>query len=73
MFVEDHQGHWDQLVLLMQMAYQTAVHETTGCIPASLLTGRDLKLQIDILYRCSETEHAQYTPSYALKLKKRLE
>ena len=73
MFVEDHQKDWDQLVPLMLMAYRTAVHETTGCTPASLMFGRDLKLPIDILYGRPETEHAQHTTSYALKLQERLE
>ena len=73
MFVEDHQRDWDQLVPLMLMAYRTAVHETTGCTPASLMFGRDLKLPIDILYGRPETEHAQHTTSYALKLQDRLE
>ena len=73
MFVEDHQRDWDQLVPLMLMAYRTAVHETTGCTPASLMFGRDLKLAIDILYGRPETEHAQHTTSYALKLQERLE
>ena len=49
MFVEDHQKDWDQLVPLMQMAYRTAVHETTGCTPASIMFGLDLKLPIDTL------------------------
>ena len=57
----------------MLMAYRTAVHETTGCTPASLMFGRDLKLPIDILYGRPETEHAQNTTSYALKLQERLE
>ena len=48
MFVEGDQRDWDQLVPLMMMAYWTAVHETTGCTPASLMFGRDLKLPIDM-------------------------
>ena len=42
-FVEDH-------LPLLLMAYRTAIHESTGCTPASLMLGRDLRLPIDLLY-----------------------
>jgi len=38
-FVDNHQRDWDQLVPLMIMAYLSAVHESTGCSPASLMFG----------------------------------
>ena len=43
-FVEDHQHDWDSYLHLLLMAYRTAVHESTGCTPASLMLGRDLRL-----------------------------
>ena len=42
-FVEDHQQDWDAHLPMLLMAYRTAVHEATGCTPASLMLGRDLR------------------------------
>ena len=34
---------------LLLMAYKTAIHEITGCTPAQLMMGCDLRLPIDLL------------------------
>ena len=72
-FVNDHQRDWDQLVPLMLMAYRSAVHESTGCSPASLMFGQNWKLPIDLLYGRLEAEPIQSATTYALKLQERLE
>jgi len=72
-FVDDHQRDWDQLVPMMLMAYRSAVHESTGCSPATLMFGRNLKLPIDILYGRPEAEPIQSTTKYAVNLQERLE
>ena len=72
-FVDDHQRDWDQLVPMMLMAYRSAIHESTGCSPATLMFGRNLKLPIDILYGRPEAEPIQSTTKYAVNLQERLE
>ena len=42
--VEDHQQDWDSHLPLLLVAYRTAVHEATGCTPASLMLGRDPRI-----------------------------
>lgn len=48
LFVDNHQKDWDQHVLLLLMAYRSAVHDTTRCTPAKPMLGRDLRLPVDI-------------------------
>ena len=55
------------------MAYRTAVHETTGCTPAQLMMGRDLRLPIDLLIGRPEDEVPQHASTYAEELQERLE
>ena len=72
-FVDDNQCDWDTHIPLLLMAYRTAVHETTGCTPAQLMMGRDLRLPIDLLIGRPEDEVPQHTSTYAEELQERLE
>ena len=54
------------------MAYRTAIHETTGCTPAQLMMGRDLRLPIDLLIGRPEDEVPQHASTYAEELQERL-
>ena len=55
------------------MAYRTAVHETTGCTPAQLMMGHDLRLPIDLLIGRPEEEVRHVHSTYAEDLQARLE
>ena len=71
--VEDHQRDWDSHLPLLLMAYRTAIHETTGCIPASLMLGRDLRLPIDLLFGRPDQEPSSSISAYGDRLEARLE
>ncbi|XP_074029272.1 uncharacterized protein [Leptinotarsa decemlineata] len=49
MFVSENQRDWDKLVPLFLLAYKSSQHDVTGYTPSMLLTGRELKLTIDVL------------------------
>ena len=72
-FVEDHQCDWDPHLPLLLMAYWTAIRESTGCTPASLMLGRDLRLPIDLLYGRPDEEPSRSTSVYSVNLEARLE
>ena len=72
-FVEDHQQDSDSHLPLQLMAYRTAIHESTGCTPASLMLGRDLRLPIDLLYGRPDQEPPRSTSDYSENLEARLE
>ncbi|KAG5891945.1 hypothetical protein JTB14_002221 [Gonioctena quinquepunctata] len=48
--VSDHQRDWDQYLHLFLMAYRSAVHESTGQTPASIIMGRKLRLPCDLKF-----------------------
>ena len=58
---------------LLLMAYRTAIHETTGCTPAQLMMGHDLRLPIDLLVGRPEDEISHHHSTYAEELQTRLE
>ena len=72
-FVDDHQSDWDEYVPLLLMAYRTAVHETTGCTPAMMMFGRDLRLPVDLLFGRPEEEPSTVATDYVDALQGRLE
>ena len=49
-FVHENQWNWDRLLPLLAMAYQSAVHESTGCTPNELMFGRDVRLPVDLMF-----------------------
>ena len=72
-FVDSNQRDWDTHIPLLLMAYRTDVHETTGCTPAQLMMGRDLRLPIDLLIGRPEEEVSHVHSTYAEDLLARLE
>ncbi len=48
--VSDHQKDWDEYIHLFLLAYRSAIHETTGQTPASVIFGRELRLPCDLQY-----------------------
>ncbi|VEN45007.1 unnamed protein product [Callosobruchus maculatus] len=50
--VSDHQRDWDSWLHLFLLAYRSAVHETTGETPASIVFGREHRLPCDLMFSC---------------------
>ena len=73
MFVEEHQRNWDEHLPLLLMSYRTAIHNTTGCTPAKLMLGRNLRVPVDLLYPRPEKETTESLPQYVKSLQDRLE
>ena len=71
-FVDENRD-WDTHIPLLLMAYSTAIHETTGCTPAQLMMGHDLRLSIDVLNGQPEDEISHHHSSYAEELQTCLE
>lgn len=46
--VDWDQRDWDAWIPLFLLSYRSAIHETTGCSPAAMLMGRDLRLPTDL-------------------------
>ena len=46
-FVDYHQRDWDEHIPYLMLAYRSAIHESTGCTPAKVIFGRDLRLPVD--------------------------
>ena len=72
-FMNSNQRDWDTHIPLLLMAYRTAVHETTGCTPAQLMMGRDLRLPIDLLIGRPEEKVSHVHSTYAEDVQARLE
>lgn len=75
LFVSDNQRNWDELVPLFLLSYRTALHETIGETPATMVTGRNLRLPTDLaLGPTPDGEHAEGSvSSYLVALHARLE
>ncbi|VEN40030.1 unnamed protein product [Callosobruchus maculatus] len=50
--VSDHQRDWDSWLHLFLLAYRSAVLETTGETPASIVFGREFRLPCDLMFGC---------------------
>uniref|UniRef100_W5MTL5 Integrase catalytic domain-containing protein n=1 Tax=Lepisosteus oculatus TaxID=7918 RepID=W5MTL5_LEPOC len=44
------QRDWDRHLPVALWAYRTAVQESTGCTPASLMLGRDMRTPVDLVF-----------------------
>jgi transposase InsO family protein len=65
-YVEDHResvGSWDLMLPIFLMAYRSSVHSSTGETPHFMLTAREMKLPLDLLYTTPSEEKAD-VPSY---------
>ncbi|KAJ8954573.1 hypothetical protein NQ317_019948 [Molorchus minor] len=62
---------WDRCIPLFLLAYQAAVHESTGKTPASIIFGRELRLPFDLRFGHPE-ERADTVEDYSLKLAARI-
>ena len=72
-FADYNQKDWDVHIPMLLMAYRSAVHDTSGCTPAKLMLGRDLRLPIDLIYGRPEEEPAQTVTDYAISMQEKVE
>lgn len=49
MYVAENQKDWDQWIPLFLLAYRSSRHESTQKTPSLILTGRELRLPLDLL------------------------
>jgi transposase InsO family protein len=72
-YVQDHRqsvGDWDIMLPIFLMAYRSSLHTSTGETPHFMLTAREMKLPIDLLYT-PPSENTQYVPRYVTELETR--
>lgn len=68
----DHQRDWDRHLPLFLLAYRSAVHETTGQTPGSIVFGRELRLPCDLKFGCKPNEDLA-GEDYVTDLRKRMD
>ena len=72
-FADYNQKDWDVHISMLLMAYRSAIYDTSGCTPAKLMLGRDLKLPIDLIYGRPGEEPAQTVTEYAATMQEKVE
>ena len=72
-FADHNQRDWDLHIPFLIMAYRSADHNSTGCSPAKMMLGRELKLLIDLIFGRPEEEPHQGASNYANTLQEKLE
>ncbi|VEN45006.1 unnamed protein product [Callosobruchus maculatus] len=70
--VSDHQQDWDSWLHLFLLAYRSAVHETTGETPASIVFGRELRLPCDLMFGCNPGDDVA-GEDYVANLRRRMD
>jgi len=72
-FVNDKLSDWDDLLPYLLMAYNTTVHNSTGCTPFSMIYGREACLPVDLLYPIKQERGSRGTtlcgPEYVENLR----
>ena len=69
--VSDHQRDWDKYLHLFMLAYRSAVQESTGQSPASIVMGRELRLPCDLMFGCPPAEDVA-GEDYGSRLRQRM-
>ena len=64
--ISDHQRDWDDYLQKVLFAYRTAIHESTGFAPFTVMYSRSPSLPIDVILGSSKTETRQL-PEYVQK------
>ena len=72
-FADYNQKDWDVHIPFLLMAYRSAVHDTSGCTPAKLMLGRDLKMPIDLIFGRPEEEPSKTVTEYANSMQEKVE
>uniref|UniRef100_A0A8C9SS53 Integrase catalytic domain-containing protein n=1 Tax=Scleropages formosus TaxID=113540 RepID=A0A8C9SS53_SCLFO len=70
-----HQRDWDRHVPLVLWACRSAVQESTGCTPALLMFGRELRTPVDLAFGSPPEPEVggEVGPEYLRQLRRRLE
>ena len=74
-YVSQNQKDWATyipLIYLIVLAYNSSVHDTTRCTPASLMIGHQFCLPIDLALGTPETRQSTCATDYAYCLEKQL-
>ena len=71
-YVSQNQKDWATYIPMLVLAYNSSVHDTTRCTPASLMLGRQLRLPIDLALGIPETRQSTCETDYAYLLEKQL-
>ena len=72
-FISSHQKDWDKFIPLLNMAYRSSVHETTGMTPNNMIFGREINLPIDLVLGRPTEENNKSTSEYVHDLQNKLE
>jgi transposase InsO family protein len=73
MFVNENHSDWDEHLHTVLMAYRTAVHESTGQMPARLMMGHELRIPVDLMYGQPPECENNYRSKFAKQLTESLE
>ena len=71
-YVSQNQKDWATYIPMLVLAYNSSVHDSTRCTPASLMLGRQLRLPIDLALGTPETRQSTCESDYAYQLEKQL-
>ncbi len=72
-YIEDHKesaGSWDVMLPYFLMAYRSSVHSSTGETPHFMVTSREMKMPIDLVYT-GPSEAVTSLPSYVRQMEQR--
>jgi len=67
------QDNWAELLPCVQLAYNTAFHETTHETPFFLMFGRQARLPIDVIFGISHVGWTADTEDYSHSIRKNLQ
>ena len=62
MYVEDNQTDWDLHLQSVMLAYRSTVQDTTGYTAHFLMTGREINLPIDVMFRGTQQPSTPCAP-----------
>jgi transposase InsO family protein len=75
-FVSENGDDWDKYVPFCMMAHHTAVHQSTGVTPFSMMFGTQMRLPIDLLIGAPLVDNPEkenrYASDYVRKLEEKL-
>jgi transposase InsO family protein len=72
-YVHDHKesvGEWDTMLPIFLMAYRSSIHSSTGETPHFMVTAREMKIPLDLLYS-APADSMQSVPGYIRQLESR--
>jgi hypothetical protein len=68
------QRNWDDILLLLMLAYRSSKHESIGFTPCRMMFGREAELPVDLLYGLPQKKQEPCTnTNYVVTLSERLD